>query len=460
VLDSGGTGDDVAAFAERLRARWPRVGSDVIERLVALYGSNAERLVDGIAADPLLAERFALHLPVTRAEVSTRARGDGADPRGLHGTARSRLLLWEPDNGLAVADGVARTMAAALGWDAARLHDEIGRYRALVERLKHFDSDPAETERRKRRMAERDLERVARRAQCARSVPRASTSAMRRCASTRTIPGRCRCCACTRGGCARAAVRGSPTSTEEVATLLRYANDARLPVVPYGGGSGVCGGVLPAADAIVVDLRHLDQLLELNEIALQAPSRPGCTAPLRGCAAGARLFDGTLAAVGEPVDGRRLGGDARPGQFSTAMARSRTCCSARGRARDGRIVRVKPTPRRAAGPDLRHLFLGTEGTAGIVTEITVRCFRCPRAASCCRLRFPDFDAGLEAIRHIGARRLAPAGVAALRRDGEWPALRPVAERRPLLPAHRYRGTGRAHRRRGGGVSGRVHRSRR
>src|SRR5215468_1032269 len=57
----------------------------------------------------------------------------------------------------------------------------------------------------------------------------------------------------------------SPTSTDEVATLLRYANGARLPVVPYGGGSGVCGGVLPTPDTIVVDLRQLDQLLELNE---------------------------------------------------------------------------------------------------------------------------------------------------------------------------------------------------
>src|SRR5262245_64248268 len=67
----------------------------------------------------------------------------------------------------------------------------------------------------------------------------------------------------------------SPTSTEEVATVLRYANEARLPVVPFGGGSGVCGGVLPTAETIVVDLRKLDQLVELNETALQARVQAG-----------------------------------------------------------------------------------------------------------------------------------------------------------------------------------------
>jgi glycerol-3-phosphate dehydrogenase len=146
LLDSGDTGDDVAAFAARLRARWPRLAGDVIERLVALYGSNAERLVDGIAADPVLAERFAPHLPVTRAEVEYSVRDEMALTLEDFMERRSRVLLWEPDNGLSVVDGVARTMAAALGWDAARVADEIARYRALVERLKSFDGDAAEAD--------------------------------------------------------------------------------------------------------------------------------------------------------------------------------------------------------------------------------------------------------------------------------------------------------------------------
>lgn len=146
LLGSGATGDDVAAFAERLRRRWPRVGDDVIDRLVALYGSNAERLVDGIAADPVLAQRFAPHLPVTRAEVEYAVREEMALTLEDFMERRSRLLLWEPDNGLSATQGVAQAMGAALGWDAARVDDEIGRYRALAERLKSFDGDAAEAE--------------------------------------------------------------------------------------------------------------------------------------------------------------------------------------------------------------------------------------------------------------------------------------------------------------------------
>jgi glycerol-3-phosphate dehydrogenase len=146
VLGSGHTGDDVAAFAQRLAERWPQVGCDVVERLVALYGSNAERLVDGIAADPLLAERFSPQLPVTRAEVEYAVREEMALHLEDFMERRSRLLLWAADNGLSVVDGVARTMAALLGWEAARVQDGIGRYQALVVRLKSFEGDTPEAE--------------------------------------------------------------------------------------------------------------------------------------------------------------------------------------------------------------------------------------------------------------------------------------------------------------------------
>jgi alkyldihydroxyacetonephosphate synthase len=67
---------------------------------------------------------------------------------------------------------------------------------------------------------------------------------------------------------------------------------------------------------------------------------------------------------------------------------------------DGRVVRIKATPRRSAGPDPRHLFLGAEGTAGIVTEATLKVVPLPESRRSLCFAFPDFDSGLEAIRHI------------------------------------------------------------
>jgi alkyldihydroxyacetonephosphate synthase len=91
---------------------------------------------------------------------------------------------------------------------------------------------------------------------------------------------------------------------------------------------------------------------------------------------------------------------------------------------DGRVVRIKPTPRRSAGPDLRHLFLGAEGTAGIVTEITVKVMPLPESRKLLTFAMPDFDSGLEALRHIvraGWRRVCGStdAMESGRNFGQW-----------------------------------------
>src|SRR4029453_19616624 len=134
---------------------------------------------------------------------------------------------------------------------------------------------PRPCTRRKRRMSDRNLERV--RADLARALGServdVSEAALAEhahdswpLALLRMHQGRLR----TRPACVV-----SPTSAAEVATVLRYANQERLPVVADGGGSGVCGGILPTAETIVVDMRRFDQLLDLNETALQATVQAG-----------------------------------------------------------------------------------------------------------------------------------------------------------------------------------------
>ena len=194
----------------------------------------------------------------------------------------------------------------------------------------------------------------------------------------------------------------TPRATEEVAATLRYANQHGIAVVPYGGGSGVSGGVLPAAGAIVVDLRALDQLLEVNETALQARVQAGmygdrfeAALSARGYSMGHWPQSVSLSTVGGWVATRAAG------QFSTRYGSIEDMLlGLEAVLADGRVVRITPTPRRSAGPDLRHLFLGSEGTLGIVTEITVKVFPTPESRKLLSFAFPDFDAGLEAIRHI------------------------------------------------------------
>ncbi|MBX3028380.1 FAD-binding oxidoreductase [bacterium] len=201
---------------------------------------------------------------------------------------------------------------------------------------------------------------------------------------------------------ARPACVVRPRSTEDVAAVLRYANDARVPVVPYGGGSGVGGGVLPDAASIVVDLRRLDQVLELNETALQVRVQAGMYGHHFEAALQARGY--SMGHWPQSVELSTIGGwiaTRAAGQYSTRYGSIEDMLlGLEAVMADGRVVRVKSTPRRSAGPDPRHLFLGAEGTAGIVTEATLKVFPLPESRRLLSFAFPDFDSGLEAIRQI------------------------------------------------------------
>jgi alkyldihydroxyacetonephosphate synthase len=193
-----------------------------------------------------------------------------------------------------------------------------------------------------------------------------------------------------------------PLSTDDVAAVLRYADAERVPLVPFGGGSGVSGGVLPSAESVVVDMRRMDQLLELNETALQARVQAGMyghrfeeALSARGYTMGHWPQSVSLSTVGGWVATRAAG------QFSTRYGSIEDMLlGLEAVLPGGRIVRIKPTPRRSAGPDPRHLFLGAEGTVGIATELTVKVLPTPESRRLLCFAFPDFDSGLETIRHI------------------------------------------------------------
>jgi glycerol-3-phosphate dehydrogenase len=137
----GATGDDMGGYAERLKTAGFPVDGDVIDHLVALYGSDTEQMLESIRNDVRLAERCAPGLPVTRAEVRYAVHQEMAMTLEDFLERRSRMLLWDPDSGLRGAETVARWMAADLGWSAERIEREVAGYRALAVRLRTFESD-------------------------------------------------------------------------------------------------------------------------------------------------------------------------------------------------------------------------------------------------------------------------------------------------------------------------------
>lgn len=204
-----------------------------------------------------------------------------------------------------------------------------------------------------------------------------------------------------RGGSGPLAVL-EPASTDEVARALRSCRALGLPVVTRGGGSGVCGAVQAGAGHVVLSTRRLTGLVRLDAEDALAAFRAGTI----GLDAEERVrHDGlTIGHWPQSVALSTVGGwvaTRAAGQFSTGYGSIEDVLLALEVVLpDGAILRTRETPRAAAGPDLRQLFLGSEGTLGVVTEVTFSLRALPEASRGQALHFASFDAGLAALRRV------------------------------------------------------------
>ncbi|MGH2899135.1 MAG: FAD-binding oxidoreductase, partial [Solirubrobacteraceae bacterium] len=204
--------------------------------------------------------------------------------------------------------------------------------------------------------------------------------------------------------------RGAPSplavvraeSVDDVATALRLCRSARVAVIPFGGGSGVCGAIEARPDCVVLSTRGLDGLVSLDSRNLTASFRAGT----RGGDAERRVQQEglTIGHWPQSVELSTVGGwvaTRAAGQFSTAYGSIEDLVLALEVVLpDGEVLRTRETPRAAAGPDLRQLFMGSEGTLGVVTEVTFSLRPLPESRKLAAFHFETLDAGLDAIRRF------------------------------------------------------------
>ncbi|TCC56089.1 FAD-binding oxidoreductase [Kribbella pittospori] len=192
-----------------------------------------------------------------------------------------------------------------------------------------------------------------------------------------------------------------PGSHDEVLAVLAACSDHNLAVVPSSGGTSVVGGLAASRRFVTVDLRRLDQLVEVDEVSRTATLQAG----VRGPAAESLLADRgyTLGHFPQSYEGASIGGYAAArssGQSSAGYGRfdqmvvGLTLATPRGTVELGRA------PMSAAGPDLRQLVLGSEGAFGIITSVVVRIRPRPTERHFEGWRFENFEAGLTAIRRL------------------------------------------------------------
>ncbi len=194
----------------------------------------------------------------------------------------------------------------------------------------------------------------------------------------------------------------TPRSTTEVATTIRCAQRAGVAVVPFGAGSGVVGGATPPAGSLVIDLSAMNALLDVDETALLARVQAGMLGGAYEAAVQARGY--TTGNYPQSIDRSTVGGwvaTRAAGQFSTKYGNIEDLClGLEAVLPSGDVVRLNPIPRTSIGPNLRELFLGSEGTLGVITEVTLRLHPVPEQRAFSSWSFQTFADGLEAIRRI------------------------------------------------------------
>ena len=201
-----------------------------------------------------------------------------------------------------------------------------------------------------------------------------------------------------------------PRTTEEVSAIIELAVQASVSVVPYGGGSGLMGGTIAVQPSVVIDLKRMDSIIDIDYENRSARVEAGVileTLELalngEGLILGHDPWSLPIATVGGAISTDSLGyRGAKYGSMGDQVLGLTAVLP------DGRIFERTVPAKSSVGPDLRRLFIGSEGCFGIVTEATLRTFPEPERRILRGFRFPRFEDGFAAIVEMHGIGLTPA----------------------------------------------------
>jgi D-lactate dehydrogenase (cytochrome) len=191
-----------------------------------------------------------------------------------------------------------------------------------------------------------------------------------------------------------------PGSNEEVSKIVRICAEAGVPIIPFGTGTAVEGGVVAIQGGVCVDLTRMNKILRV--------SVPDCDATVQAGVTRQQLnhhLEAIQSGVYFPVD---------PGADASLGGMAATCASGSAAVKygtmrtnvlaltvvlaNGEIIHVGTRARKSsAGYDLVRLFVGSEGTLGIITEVTLKLAPLPEAVTAAVCPFPDVDSAVQCV---------------------------------------------------------------
>ena len=201
-----------------------------------------------------------------------------------------------------------------------------------------------------------------------------------------------------------------PVTTEQVSAAVRVAGEYGAAVVPHGGGTGLMGGARSVRAGIVLDLRSMNRVQEVDAASGWVWAEAGAVlsevnaelAP-RGLMLGHDPWTVAIATIGGTISTNGLGFlGAKYGSMGQQVLALEAVLA------DGTVLRTRPAQPHSTGIDLDHLFIAAEGSLGVITAAAVRAFPIPESSVRFGYRFETFEAGFEALLEMRRIGLAPA----------------------------------------------------
>ncbi|MBI2753619.1 MAG: FAD-binding oxidoreductase [Betaproteobacteria bacterium] len=205
-----------------------------------------------------------------------------------------------------------------------------------------------------------------------------------------------------------------PDDEQAVIDILDWAQTHNVAVIPYGGGSSVCGGVEAAvgdgyAGVVSLDLERLNRVLEVDPVSLSARIQAGALGP--ALQAQLKPHGLTLRHFPQSFEFSTLGGwivTRAGGHYATQYTHIDDLVESTRLVTPAGVIQTRRLPASGAGPAPDRLVLGSEGTLGVLTEAWVRLQQPPRFRASASIRFADYFAAARCVRALAQSGLNPA----------------------------------------------------